>query len=422
MNSEAKVKTRVLHINYGSKTFGGVSALLMNVLPYIDSEEFAFDFLTPNETTYSDYRELIEGKGGRIFELGIDNRPAMGKVKLIFALKKFFKEHDYDIVHIHSGNVSFNCACLMAVKRFTRSLAFVHSHNASDDGRIKSILIQPAIRYISLRSDVKVACSYKAARHMFPGQGKDAFILKNGIEAERFRFDEAERKRLRNELGVGEAEYLIGHIGRFAAQKNQEFALRAFALLLDEMPEAAIVFVGGGELLEEIEKKTEALRLADKVRFAGPVDDTAPYYSAFDVFFLPSLYEGLAIVGIEAQTSGLPVVSSRAMPEEAVFTENVNRLSLAKGEAAFAEALKEAGRTPDKERAEAYKATAEAGYGIADTARDLEGLYRKAMKAKADKAGKGATGEAGEETQAFEEPEDFDPAAVAAGEDSGAGA
>lgn len=395
---------KVLQINAGSQNFGGVSAVLLNLYRNIDRTKVQFDFLTPNRSTYEMHRGEIEGMGGHIYELGIDSSKLQGKMKLYAALREFFRTHRYDIVHVNAGVLLFNCFCASAARRFTRSKVFVHAHSNGGRSGAKESVSLPLKKFLAGRADVTLACSASAAAYMFPQEElRRTVILKNGIDARHFAFSESERARVREELGLAD-RYVIGSVGRFSPEKNHAFMLEILQSARRLRPDAALLLIGGGQLLEPIREKAAAMGLSDAVIFAGAQSDVAPWYAAMDAYIQPSEFEGFGICCLEAEASGLSVVTSDRVPEDADVAKTMRRIPLEAGADVFAAALPgirdaegdyspcgQLGAMPSpavsggRPREEAWKQVIEGGYDIVTSTRQLEALYEAAVVGKRSK-------------------------------------
>lgn len=149
-------------------------------------------------------------------------------------------------------------------------------------------------------------------------------MIPNAIELDKFRFDPTVRRETREELGIAEDTFLIGHVGRFMPQKNQAFLIDVLADLLPNRPNTMLAFVGDGPDRADVQQHAEELGVADYVLFLGQRSDVNRLYQAFDVFCLPSRYEGLCLVGVEAQRAGLLCLFSDAITRE-VDATNTSR-------------------------------------------------------------------------------------------------
>ena len=202
-----------------------------------------------------------------------------------------------------------------------------HSHSTSNPREWKKNLMKNALRPFSkVWATDYFACSELAGRYLFGDKAFDkgeVKIIRNAIDAEKFKFDPEARKKLRKEIRIADDDFVIGHIGRFVEQKNHRFLIDVFAEVKKKKKNAKLVLAGQGPLLEEIEQKVKDLGLEKDVFFLGQRSDTDKLYSVFDVFCLPSLYEGLPVVGVEAQANGVPCIFSDRITEEAAVKKNV---------------------------------------------------------------------------------------------------
>ena len=176
-----------------------------------------------------------------------------------------------------------------------------------------------------------LACSQLAGRWMYPDsilQGKKYHLAKNAINLEKYRFNPAMRKAVRQELGIGENEFCIGHIGRFNYQKNHAFLIDIFYKLLKVCPNAKLLLIGDGPYLFNIKRSVSELRIEDSVFFLGRRNDVPQLLQAMDCFVLPSRFEGLPIVGVEAQAAGVPCIVSDAITRELNINGLVRFVSL----------------------------------------------------------------------------------------------
>lgn len=367
---------RILQINAGSKNFGGVSAMLLNIYRNIDKNLVQFDFLTPNYSTYSQYQSEIEQMGGHIFDFHINSSNFLGKLKLYCKLKRFFKENSYDIIHINSGVLSFNMIVAMACKKYSNAKVIVHSHNAGGRTFFKNLIVAPMKKIMEHNADTLLSCSNAASNYMFTRKGKKKVqIVKNGIDTARFVYNQDIRQKIRTDMNL-DNKFVIGNIGRFMPQKNHTFMIDVFKEVKKQCNNAVLMLIGQGELENQIREKVKELDLEDSVLFLGQRKDVSDLYQAMDVFFLPSLYEGLGIVNIEAQTSGLICVTSDTIPEEANVTNTMIRISLNQPISVWVDALLKA---VNNERIDNEEQVKKFGYDIKIVASNLADLYKKIL-------------------------------------------
>ncbi len=369
-------KIRVLQINAGSRNFGGVSAMLLNIYRNINKDIIEFDFLTPNKTTYSEYIDEIINIGGNVYEFNINNSTLFGKVKLCRRLKKFLLENKYDIIHINSGILLFNMIVAYTSKKYSNSKIIVHSHNAGRRSFIKKIFSYPIKKILEHKSDMLLSCSNLASRYMYTKKGmKRVKIIKNGINTNKFSYNEQIRDKKRKELKL-ENKLVIGNVGRFTSQKNHTFMINVFEELKKKCNAAVLVLIGQGELENNIKRLVSEKNLEDSVLFLGQRKDVNDMYQAMDVFFLPSLYEGFGIVNIEAQSSGLICVVSDSIPDEANVTGSTIRISLKEPISVWVNSLLEASKNERVNMSDKVKVS---GYDIKITVSELEKIYIKIL-------------------------------------------
>lgn len=318
MSESIRVLQVLDFINYNS----GVSAVVTNYFFQMDPQRVQCDFLL-YEMPEEAWTARLTVAGAKVYATGKPSGRSMAEYER--NVKDFFRQHakDYDIVHVHIPNAAF--IVLRYAKKYGIKVRILHSHNARGaDGAVKKIrnylLNQWGIRY----ANQYFACSVKAGNYLF-GEKRcgQLVVLPNAIRLERYAFDEKKQKIIRESLGVKEHELLLGHIGRFAEQKNHEGLLKIFAETRRQGMDTKLVLLGDGELREKTGQLAEELGIKDQVLFAGVVANVPDYLSAMDIFLLPSLYEGLPVVCVEAQAAGLPCLISDQVTREIALTEQV---------------------------------------------------------------------------------------------------
>ena len=292
----------------------GLETMLMNYYRYIDRNEIQFDFLT-HRPERSDYDDEIESLGGRVFHA--PRLYPQNYAAYFSFMKSFFREHpEYQIVHSHIDSMSF--LPLLAAKMAGIPIRIAHSHSTSIDMDYKYILKQIYRRGLAMVATDNFACGKKAGEFLF---GSRAFtLIPNAIDADRFYYNEAERANVRKELKL-EGKFVIGHVGRFTYLKNHGFLLEILACMLEKNENVRLLLIGTGEKKEEIQDKAKQMGLEEYVLFLGSRSDVERFYQAMDVFVMPSLFEGVPVVGIEAQFTQLPCVFSDRVPDEVAFTD-----------------------------------------------------------------------------------------------------
>lgn len=352
---------------------GGQETFIMNMYRNIDRSKVAFGFLCSGEGK-GDYDEEILSLGGKIHHVKLDNGTSKSRhIRNYKTLKKSFSElsKQYDIVHIHNYHAFDMSRDAKAALTAGFKKVVVHSHNASADGHLKLHMI-----FKKIISDLKVtrlACSEDAGKWMYTND--DFTVINNGIPVKSFEYNEEERKRVRDELEIQD-KFVIGHVGRFFPQKNHQWIVKVFAEYSKRNAKAVLLLIGNGELFSDIKQMVKDLDIAEKVYFLGVREDTAALYSAMDMFFMPSIFEGLGIVGVEAQVSGLPCLMTDSLPLELNLTDRVYRASLEKSETYWAneiERIEQLVRTTKrKNQSDIIK---QKGFDAFENALELQSIY-----------------------------------------------
>ncbi len=353
---------------------GGQETLWMNVFRKIDRDKLSFDFLVSLKEK-GDYDEEIESLGGKVIYAG-DN-PHSGKFSRYWGEyklnKAFFKSHpEYDTYHINTCHAFDAFIRVLSARRGGAKRIIVHSHNTSAPHVGLHKIFKPLLRLLKFEA---MACSDDAGRWMFGKKWvkKDKVkIVRNGIDATTYLFDEELRRKKRAELNIDESTKLIGHIGRFNYQKNHTFLIDVFESVCKKEPNTRLVLVGRGELEDEIKRKVESKNLSDKVLFLGIRSDVNELLMAMDVFLFPSLFEGLSVVMIEAQATNINIVCSSSLTKDTYLNDNIVDISLEESSDKWAETVIENFTT---NRAFSIENIQKAGYDISSTARDIERFY-----------------------------------------------
>ena len=333
---------RVLHVVHAMNC-GGIETLLMNIYRNIDRSKIQFDFLLhTDEECY--YNEEIRSLGGQIY--CIPSRRE-GIWKNIRALDVFLEKHkEYKIIHQHVSSLSYIEPTKRARKKGV-PVRIIHGHNIQEGGsKIHEYIHKINRLNIHKNATDYFACSKLVAEWMYSKKQyryQEYNIINNAIQTEQFTFSEEIRKQKREELNIQD-KFVIGHVGRFNEQKNHGFLLDIFKEIYNQNKKAVLLLVGDGKLRGDIQEKVERLDLENQVIFMGVRSDVAELFQAMDAFVFPSLYEGLGIVLIEAQASGLKCfTSAKVVPEEVDVTGNVEFIALDKSSEEWAsEILKSA--------------------------------------------------------------------------------
>lgn len=357
---------RVLQIGMYNNC-GGIESFLINYYRYINKNKIQFDFI--NMYDRLPYQEEIISLGGKIYNItNVKENP----VKCLIELKNIISKNNYNIVHINMLSAA-NIIPIIAAKLAKTKTVIVHSHSSSlPKGFIKVLLNRLNKHLVKNMADICFACSDLSGKWMF--DNKKFIIIKNAIDTKKFIYSETIRQAVRKNLNI-ENKFVIGNIARFSVEKNHSFLVDIFYQVHKKNPNAVLLFVGDGELKEEIGFKLSELGLIDNVIFTGEVKNANDYLQAMDVFVFPSLFEGLGTALVEAQTAGLQCIISNVIPNEAIIINDLlNVLSLKNPLVWAKEILK---YSKGYKRENTYKEIAKAGYDIAKATKHLENIYIK---------------------------------------------
>lgn len=353
---------------------GGQESYVMNNLSHMDLHDIQVDLFTPYFCDNKNYIEFIEDNGGHIYQGNMPFVVGGTRREIIPTFRELLCKKCFDVVHIHSGSISVLAYYAREASRAGVKRVIVHSHSSGVRENIKHFLMKQysANMFRKYATDY-FACSIEAAKWKYP---RDILpkvkILKNGVDLEKFRFDVNTRNRLRDEYSIKEDTLVLGHVGRFTYEKNQIFLVEMLAEYVksNSNKDIALMLVGDGPERGNVEKRALELGISTKVIFIGTKDNVNEYMQAFDVFLFPSLYEGLGIVGIEAQASGLPVIASTGVPKTMKVLANTFFYDL-NDFRPWIETI--SGVTLKRENNR--KLIKQAGYDILDTSLELSEIY-----------------------------------------------
>ena len=357
---------RILH-SVSNMDRAGIETMLMNFYRHMDREKVQFDFLA-NKPKPGDYDDEIREMGGRIFV-----SPGYKNVGQYFGyMAELFKNHpEYRIIHAHNGSLMLYA--LECAKMNNIPVRIAHAHATSIPFDFKNGIkkcMKPMIKYVA--TDYW-GCSNAAGEFYFSKKRWDKRnqLIHNAIDADKFTFNEESRRRIREQYGLGD-KFVVGHIGRLTWQKNQKKLLEIFAALHRTNPKSQLVIVGTGELLEKLKNQARELGIFDAVTFCGMQTNVNEWYSVFDVFVLSSWYEGLPVVGIEAQAADLPCIFTDKITPEVKITDRVRFMGLNDDEKAWRDAILSFEKT---DRVSRFCELKNAGYDIETEAARLQDLY-----------------------------------------------
>ena len=226
----------------------------------------------------------------------------------MLSLGKLIKQNGYKIVHIHQNSASMAMDGLVA-KICGVPVVIGHSHNIRCNVVWQHRLLKPFVNHVVTH---RFACSEAAGEWVF-GKRAHVDVVHNAIDTDKYLFDESKRDEFRKKLALQD-NFIVGFVGRLHMQKNPYRLIEIFHALTLMKPDARLLMIGTGEEQAGLDKKCKELGIADKVTLLGARDDVNEAMMAMDVFLLPSLYEGLPVVLVEAQATGLKCVISENVP------------------------------------------------------------------------------------------------------------
>lgn len=362
---------RVLHV-IGSMNRGGAEAMIMNLYRNIDRTRVQFDFVE-NTTDRAAFDDEIEALGGRIFRCPHYN----GKNHFAYVRwwRDFFSAHPGQFAAVH-GHLGSTAAIYLAIAKKHGIYTIAHSHSAGAGSLMYRAFAYPT-RYVA---DHFFACSADAGISRYGKKvGSDpnkCQVFNNAIDTRKFVYQPETRRRIRGLLRIPETTLVIGHVGRLTAAKNHLFLLDVFTQIRKRHPDAVLLLVGDGELRSRIEDAVAEKHLEDAVIMTGVQPNVWDYYQAMDVFVFPSVFEGLPVAMVEAQTAGLPCCISTNVAQEAAITDLVEFIPLEIGAGNWAAHVLQRANAPRRDMGRIME---QAGFDVSATSKWLENFYMKVV-------------------------------------------
>ncbi len=372
-------KIRVLHILDELNT-GGAERIVFTYFQNIDHSKFQWDFVI---TRYADQtkkgmlEDMVESLGGRIFRV---HRKRENYYKHIIDIDRIIREGNYDIVHSHLDELS--AFYLKSAKKYGVKTRICHSHlSGAKRGKCVEIVCALLKPVMNTYTTDKFACGVAAARSLWGEKALDSgsvYIMKNAIDTKDFTFNQLNRKKIRDYLSCKTNTVLLGFVGRLSNQKNPEYVIEIFNCYHKLNPNSLLVLVGEGEKKDRLMRMVAEYGISDSVSFMGRRNDISQIMMGLDVFLLPSRFEGLPIVMVEAQSTGLECFVSDKITKEVSINENIHYLSIDVDPEIWTEEIMKKSITID--RTKAYNEVVKQGYEIRMAANSLSDYYIKAVE------------------------------------------
>lgn len=337
---------------------GGVESYISNLCSNLDKKEYEIILCWPEMK--------INGK------TWICPQNRHNYIKYASFWTRFFKENKFDVIYYNTCDI-VSIDMLRFAKLSGVKVRIIHSHSTENQLKMNAFhRISEKInrRCISRYANCLLACSEEAGKWMFPYN--EFQVISNGIDLEKFSFSKKYRNEIRSCLGLNN-EFVIGCLGRLDNEKNP---LRSFAVMetvINENKNVCGIFIGDGEYREELENAVKSSKHSEKFFLLGPKDDAYKWYSAFDCLLMPSLFEGLPFVLVEAQCSGLPCVVSSSVSEKSNICGLVDFVSLEEDDSVWANKVIEKNNCT---RTEHKKELSLSGYDIKITAKTIDDLIK----------------------------------------------
>ena len=351
---------------------GGVESFILNYVGHMQDAENVFEFVMFEKKP--DFFEHSTLKNCKVHIL-----PFRTKHPLLYYRRcnEIFRKNQYDVIWYNVCTLS-DVTLLQFAKKAGVPTRIVHSHNSENmGGFFVEILHNYHKKKIQELATDYFACSMKAAEFMFPEKirkSPDFRLIKNAIDAEKYKFNEEIRKKVRKEMGLN-GKFVIGHVGRFHFQKNHKMIIEIFEKLQEKNKDSLLMLVGSGELKEEIIKIAETKKILEKILFLENREDINELLQAMDVFLFPSFFEGAPIALIEAQAADLPCIVSDTIAKESLISEKIIKLSLGKTQEFWANVVLE--QAKERKRKDNTKLLKENGYDIRSSATWLKEYIRE---------------------------------------------
>ena len=363
---------KILHVVPSLSKTSGVTNFVMNLYNSIDRSKYHFDLLYIFDAP-SSLKVEFERLGATTIYIP---KPTITNIyKFYKELDNYLKRHkgEYSAIHLHE--VLVGPIILPLAKKHGIKTRIIHSHNSKpSENPLKAIRNNLLCLPLKSLSNVWLACSDKAGEFLYGKKNlPNVRIVNNGIDINKYQYNEAIRKVMRKEFNIDNDTLVIGHVGRFSDQKNHKHLISTIESLRTNMSNFEVLLIGNGPLEEDIKLLVKNKGLDPFVKFLGVRTDINHLLQAIDIFVLPSLFEGLPIAGIEAQAAGLPCIFSDEITKEADVTGLVTFLSLNEPYDKWASMIQEVYKNTI--RRDTVKDMRNAGFDIVDLVKSMEKIY-----------------------------------------------
>lgn len=317
---EISMKVLIIMNSTNVKLGGGIIQIILNYKAELDNENISQTYAI-NCIENSKIPELLNGKNSEFIQLPNKKKNIL---KYVIKLYKIMNNEKFDVVHVHGNSANMLIELLIAkINKIPCRIA--HCHNSTCNHKILNKILKPIFKHSYTRA---LACSNKAGDWIF-GKG-NYYILNNAIDLNLFKFSESIRQEYRKKLNVAKDTKVIGNVGNLNEQKNQEFLLRVFKKYNKINKNSILILIGEGKNRNKLEQLVNDLEITQYVKFLGLKNDVNCWLQAMDLLVFPSKWEGFGMALIEAQATGLPILSSNVVPSNVALTNNIHFLDLYK--------------------------------------------------------------------------------------------
>lgn len=367
---------KVLIVIPGSVDFRGIQIFFINILKYLDYTNLAVDLYFGGKNENEEVLSCFIKKNNGIFIGNLNFSEKKPRRVYRQDLRNLLQSKQYDCIHVNSGMPWFNLVALEEAKKAKVKKRILHSHSAhnAESNPLKILYKKIMMLKLNLLATELVACSKEAGIWMF-GQRKmkeKGIILYNGIDAEKYTFSQKNREEGRTQFAMSDKHILL-HVGAFNSSKNQMFLVEMFSFLKQMNENAKLILIGTGPNLQKVKDQVKAAKLENDVMFIGSTNRVSDFMQMADLFILPSVFEGLGIVNIEAQAAGLRCMVSDVVPEIVRITNLVEFIPLSKGPEYWAEKAMEL--LSPYERENKIGCICNSGFNARMTANRLQEIY-----------------------------------------------
>ncbi len=319
-------KVKVLIIPTIGLEYEGITSVIYNYMYHMDKENMEIHFVTFTNTKESLLKKFAEI--GIVHIISGRKEDTFSYLKGLFGIIKM----QFDVVHIHGNSGTMVLEAFLSKTCCVKKI-IVHGHNTTCNHKLLNKLLVPLMKCFATEY---LACSEMAGKWLYR---KNYIVLNNAIDISKYKYNESVRKEYRIKLGIKD-ECVIGHVGHFTKQKNQEYLVDIFYEFHQENAHSKLLLVSDGPDYNMIVEKVKNMDLEESVIFVGRRSDVDRLYQVMDIFVMPSRWEGLPVVLLETQAAGLPVVASDCITQDAKCTETVYFLSIDKSPKVWVEKIK----------------------------------------------------------------------------------